>query len=201
MLGLAGIASVRGATCENDFNTLSYAISDPLKGVMSACMAFSDPLTECFQSAPNNEYSLIRSLMVSNSCATCVHSVLATMLSDGTTTASSCLVAHFTRAGTDPEPVCWEEVRDLFRTTCASFSYPVRDSCTSESGSFGNASYPIGDLFANCDSMTTCFVAADMGFNWTNMPSLSTKCATCIQTLVFGLSCTTQTRSSRSLRA
>ena len=187
IVGISGVTA--SSTCSGDFLALQNAvmlrvIADPLYGLLNNCGLYSTPM-DCFTEVSTGEYTFHNAADLSSSCVSCTRDVLTRILSDGTTTGASCLAERATALPAAPLPACWDEVRDLFRTNCADYSYPVKYACASDSGLFANMSFPITELMANCDNMGTCFEPVDTEYSMPAMAGLSTMCATCMQALSF----------------
>ena len=183
ILAIAGIGSANGSSCATDFNVLTNAISDPLTGLLTSCSVQSNPLSDCFSEVSPGEYSFPSVSGLSSSCATCARSVLASDLMGGSILAADCALAVKNRGVSQPYPDCYDELRDLFRTDCAEFSYPVKYACTAESAFFMDPGYPLGDLIDKCTNMGSCFSPSGTGYVMPSMSSLSPTCATCLVTV------------------
>ena len=177
---LAVGGTVNGTACVDDYNRLTSAISDPLSSMLGLCSPGQDVLGSCFTENAG-EYSITNVPSISSTCATCAHTVLSATLSDGTS-AASCMLTRMNTASYHATPSCYEEIRERFRESCGSFSYPERYACTGNAGFFTDPAVPFQDVVDKCDQMTNCFTFDDATktYTWPSMGGVSTGCATCI---------------------
>ena len=189
-LSLAPMAEA--SACDGDFQSVfTNSVNSPVWEMMTTCKtleAFSSSfVTDCFFLANNGAqypYTFPPMNLVSSSCATCFHDMMGTDLSGSNQTVNTCLNSVLLNNMRNDD--CVGEVEALYRVNCASYAYPVSDSCSeADNALFDHPYLLVADLLAHCPSDGTtsygekCFTLDGTEYLF-NGVGLSTQCASCI---------------------
>ena len=139
--------------------------------------------TDCFSPGAVAQTWEARALGMSNLCASCLHNMLGTTLTDGTTTVNACINGYHANPANDG---CMAEVKQMFRTECAAFAYPPSNSCSgTDQAVFSDSSNFVSDMIAACQGglsyLANCFTRSGSTLSMPSLPVLSSLCINCIQ--------------------